>query len=398
VKLLRLPSYRASLLLSMVIAGCGGHSAPNATEPPAADGAARKAGAVPTQADEKRAADGAAVPADKSGAAGADAPEASAPVPIRTVRPVARKVSARVEAFGRAVLDPLVGRNVTLATVGEIRAVEVVTGQIVAAGQVLFRIAPDPTARLAGRQAETALTLAKAELARLTEQRAENMATTSQVDTARKAVEDAQAGVEAARQLGAAAAEDSLRAPIAGVVTNVAVNIGDRPAVGTAVAAIAPSRPGRVVLGIEPSDQRRVHTGDRVAVRAVQRGAETRAGRVAVVGASIDKDSHLVTVIAGLDPAKDDGGLLPGGAVEATIETAAIDAFVIPRTALVKDDTGSPGVFEVVDGKAHRVAVVIESDEGARVAVSGALDPARPIAATGAYELDDGAAVVETRP
>jgi RND family efflux transporter MFP subunit len=396
---LRLLSLSETLVLSVLLASCGGHATPKPAESAAAETAGPKAGAAPTGTAEKSvAAEGAAAPAAKASGPAEDATADSAPVPIKTVHPIARKVSAHVEAFGRAILDPLVGRTVTLATVGEIRAVEVVTGQTVAAGQVLFRVAPDPAARLAGRQAETALTLAKAEFARVSEQRADNLATATQVDTARKAVEDAEAGVDAARQLGAAAAEESVRAPIAGVVMNVAANVGDRPAVGTVVAAIAPSRPARVVLGIEPSDQRRVHSGDRVAIRAVQPGAEARPGRVAVVGASIDKDSHLVTVIASLEPAKDDGGLLAGGAVEATIETAAVDAFVIPRAALVKDDAGNPSVFEIVDGKAHRVAVVIEADEGARVAVSGALDPGRPVAATGAYELDDGSSVVETRP
>jgi hypothetical protein len=44
------------------------------------------------------------------------------------------------------------------------------------------------------------------------------------------------------------------------------------------------------------------------------------------------------------------------------------------------------------------VPVVVEVDDGSRVGVTGALDRTRPVATTGAYELEDGVAVAEQKP
>ena len=86
-----------------------------------------------------------------------------------------------------------------------------------------------------------------------------------------------------------------------------------------------------------------------------------------------------------------------GSAVEADIETHAVDAYSVPRAAVVRDDDGT-AVFEIVAGKAHRVPVVVEVDDGSHLGVSGPLDKTRPVVTTGAYELEDGVAVAEQKP
>jgi multidrug efflux pump subunit AcrA (membrane-fusion protein) len=187
-----------------------------------------------------------------------------------------------------------------------------------------------------------------------------------------------------------------LRAPADGIVTAVGASVGDRPAVGASLAVIAPANGARAVLGVEPGEARLVHAGDRVKLRPAQAGARERSGRVAVVGAAIDKETRLVSVSVALDQAGFED-YLAGVTVEGSIETRAIDAFSVPRSAVIKDDEGA-AVFEVAGGKAHRVAVVVEVDEGQRIGVSGALDRTRPIVTTGAYELADGVAVAEQKP
>ena len=86
--------------------------------------------------------------------------------------------------------------------------------------------------------------------------------------------------------------------------------------------------------------------------------------------------------------------LLADMAIEGRIEARQIEAFALPRSALIKDEEGL-AVFEIVAGKAHRVAVVLAAEDGARVGVSGALDPNRPVVSVGAYELAEG---VESEP
>jgi RND family efflux transporter MFP subunit len=324
---------------------------------------------------------------------GAAETEKAVTYPVVTVAPVPHSFRQVVRGYGAIRADARSALSVSMATVGVVRSVEVLPGERVKQGQPLFTVEPDPLAYLAYQQAVSAAKLARAEVARLTAQRADQLATDTQLESAQKALADAEAGVEAARRQGAAGGAEVLRAPVDGIVTALGAGIGDRPAVGATLAAIAPANAARVLLGIEPGEARLVHVGDRVTVRPVQTGPRERAGHVVVAGASLDKDTRLVSVAVALDQAGFDD-YLAGTAVEAAIETRAIDAFSVPRSAIVKDEEGT-AVFEVTGGKAHRVPVVIEVDEGARVGISGALDKARPVVTTGAYELQDGAAVAE---
>ena len=356
---------------------------------PAGDAAAPPAG---TAAAADGAGDKGGTPAAEAGAEG-DKP---ATYPVATSAPVPRSFRQVVHGYGLLQADARSAQSVTLATVGVVRGVDVLPGQRVAKGQALFTVEPDPLAYLAYRQAESAAKLARAEVARLRAERADQLATASQLETAEKVVADADSALEAARRQGAAAGAEVLRAPVDGIVGAIAAGIGDRPAVGTALTTITPAGAAAVTLGVEPGEARLVHGGDAVRVRVVQQGARERRGRVAVVGAALDKVSRLVTVSVVLDDKGFDDAPA-GSAVEADIETRAVDAFAVPRAAIVRDDAGTV-VFEVRDGKAHRVPVVIEVDDGARVGVTGALDRTRPVVTTGAYELEDGVAVAEQKP
>jgi membrane fusion protein, multidrug efflux system len=340
-----------------------------------------------------------AVPDGAEAAAGAPATSPageSATYPVATVAPTPRSFRQMVHGYGVLQADVRSARTVTMATVGAIRAVEVLPGQRVAKGQSLFAVEPDPLAHLAYQQAASAAKLARAEVARLSAQRTDNLATASQVETAEKALADAEAALAAARRQGAEADEVVLRAPIDGIVTALGVGIGDRPAVGAALATIAPANAAAVTLGVEPGEARLVHSGDAVKVRVVQLGARERSGRVTVVGAALDKTTRLVTVSVTLDETGFDDAPA-GSAVEADIATRVVEAFSVPRAAIVRDENGT-AVFEVRAGRAHRVPVIIEVDEGSRVGVSGALDRARPVVTTGAYELEDGVGIAEQKP
>jgi RND family efflux transporter MFP subunit len=322
--------------------------------------------------------------------------EQAAAYPVVTVAPAPRSFRQTVHGYGVLQADVRSAHAVTMATVGVVRTVEVLPGQRVAQGQALFRVEPDPLAFLAYQQAESGAKLARAEVVRLRAERDDRLATATQVETAEKALADAEAAVEAARRQGAAAGAEVLRAPMAGIVTALGAGVGDRPAVGAALATLAPLHGAAATLGVEPAEARLVHSGDAVKLRVVQLGARERSGHVTVVGAAIDKLTRLVTVsVAVDDPRFDDAPA--GSAVEAEIQTGAVDAFSLPRAAIVEDRDGT-GVFEVIGGKAHRVPVVIEVDDGSRVGVSGALDPARAVVTTGAYELEDGVAVAERKP
>lgn len=316
--------------------------------------------------------------------------------PVSLVRPLAKPMSPVVHGYGTLASDPHGQRSITAATMVEIEQIHVVPGQSVRRGQRLFTVASDPSSYLAYQQATTARRVADAELARLKAQLQDHIATLNQVETAEKALQDADAAVSAARRQLAGAPSEAVSAPIDGVVTAIPVAIGDRPAAGTPMATIAPSALSGITIGIEPAERTRVHVGDRATVKAVQVPGVTRTARVTVVGAALDKETRMVPVTLAFDgPASDD--LIAGLSVEAKIATRALATFVLPRTALIRDDEALV-VFEVLDGKAHRVPVELVHEEGAKVAVTGALSSTHSVVTIGSYELEDGAAVAEQKP
>jgi RND family efflux transporter MFP subunit len=316
--------------------------------------------------------------------------------PVSITHPVPRSVSRVVQGFGTIATDPQTQQVVTAATMVEVRAVHAAPGERVRRGQTLFTVAADPTALLGYQQALTARKLAAAELERLVVQRRDHLATATQVETAEKALADADAGLEAARQQGATAATLELTAPVDGIVSTIAVSTGDRPAAGATLATLAPVHPTRVVVGVEPGAQRLLHVGDVATVRLLPASESPLTARVSVVGSALDKDTRLVPVTLILDNASSHE-LLGGGAIEASIKTQPVAAYALPRAALVKDALGL-AVYEVGGGTAHRRPVTLVLDEGPRVSVLGALDAGRTVATTGAYELEDGVAVVEQSP
>lgn len=325
----------------------------------------------------------------------AEAQAAPLHYPVLTAPPVARAYAPKVRGLGTVRADARAARSVTAATVVLVSEVLVLPGASVSAGQPLLRVEADPQAYLGYRQALSAQALAAHEVERLTTERADNLATASQLETAEKALSDARAAVEAARRQGAGVGDSVIRAPLAGVVNAIAVAAGDRPAPGSVLMSVTPPVT-RVTLGIEPEHRGLVRVGDRVRLTTIPADGGPRTGRVATVGAALDPESRLVPVSVALDPASGPA-LLVGVALEGVIETRSVPAFSVPRAALVRDDSGV-GVFEIAGGKAHRVAVAIVGDEGARVSVTGNLDATRPLATLGAYELEDGVAVEVRRP
>ena len=312
---------------------------------------------------------------------------------VKTVHPLARMVSQVITGVGTYGQDALAQRSISSGTAVEVIAIHVAPGEQVRRQQGLLTVAADPNAYLVYQQALSARTLANAELERLTIQQRDHLATLAQVETAAKALSDADAGVEAARRLGSGAVTEELRAPVDGIVTAINTSVGDRPAAGSALVTLSPLTLTRITVGVEPGAQRLLHTGDHASLRTVPASQQDISARVVVVGASLDKDTRLVPITLAIDEAANKG-LLPGAMVEARIKTVPVKALTVPRTALVKDEQGL-GVFEIVAGQAHRVSVTLLTDDGPTVSVLGTLDPAHTIVTIGAYELEDGAMVTE---
>lgn len=321
-----------------------------------------------------------------SGAGGTDtAPPA---VDVGAVMPTRQTFHTRVAAFGELAADSRNALSLSLPQAGEVVATEVVAGRRVERGAPLLKLATDPATRSVYLQAQTALKVARNDLTRTERLYGEKLATNAQLDSARKALADAEAALAAQTQLGGAQATTVLRAPADGVVTALEVQRGQRVAAGTPLIRFAPQAALAAQLGVEPEASTMLHTGMPVAVHPVYaaHGTPPLHGTIAMVGDAVNPQTHLVDVVATLDGR---ASLAAGTALSAIIDTSDFEAWAVPRGALQSDAEGDY-LFQIEHGKAKRVGVKVLAPDGSPIGVEGALDPHAPVITLGSYEVSEG--------
>ncbi|MBQ4856080.1 efflux RND transporter periplasmic adaptor subunit [Rhodanobacter sp. B2A1Ga4] len=315
-------------------------------------------------------------------------------VAVTTATPVQQTFHDTVEAWGVAVGDPQHARAISLAHGGQVVALQVAAGQSVRRGQPLLTIAPDPVARSAYRQAQSALELASGELQRTEQLAAQRLATQSQLASARKAQADAQAALEAQRALGGGSAQETVNAPADGVVGTLSVGLGERFAANAPLLGFTPVHALVAQLGVQPEDGARLHAGMPVQLRSVYGNQAAFVGSLRMIGQSVDPQTHLLGAQVEL-PAEAGAALVAGAALDAQIRTADVTAWAVPRSAVLHDERGDY-LFQLEHGHAKRVDVTLRSPAGDPVGVQGPLDAQAKVIVLGVYELADGDAVRES--
>jgi RND family efflux transporter MFP subunit len=318
--------------------------------------------------------------------AGADTPPAAALVGVASVR--ATTVRETVKAYG-----VIAGSAQASHTVAAPRGVIVVRllvgpGQPVAAGAPLLELASTPAAELAYRQATDATAFAGRDLERVQRLFDQRLAASDQLGAARKALGDAKAALAAQTATGAGGGRQTLASPFAGVVGAVTVTVGEHVAADAPLMTIIGTGGLVAQLGVEPTKAGRLATGQAVSVASAFDPARHAEARLAVVGRQVDPTTRLVTVTA----PSPDAGLPLGAAVQGEITVASHPGLLVPRAAVVFDESGAH-VFAIQGAKAHQVAVTTGADQGADVEVIGALRAGEAVAVAGAYQLQDGARV-----
>jgi RND family efflux transporter MFP subunit len=293
-----------------------------------------------------------------------------------------------VVAWGSS--DPLYPITVNLPHGGQVTDLNVASGQAVKRGYRLLTVRPDPAARSAFLQAQNAANAAAGELKRTEQLAAERLATQSQLASARKALADARAALEAQRALGGDKPKEAVDAPLDGVVTTLNVQLGERFAANAPLLTFTPANTLLAQLGVQPQDGAKLRVGMPVQLHVVFADGKEIPAHLSMVGKSIDPRSHLLPVLADV-PAT---GTTPiaGTALAATIQTADYKAWAVPRGAVLHDEKGDY-LFVDDHGKARRVAVTLRHPDGDTVGVQGALDAKSQVIVLGVYELSDGDAV-----
>jgi membrane fusion protein (multidrug efflux system) len=294
-------------------------------------------------------------------------------------------------AFGDVTTGKVVG--ISFPRAGQVSQLLVIVGQRVKTGTPLAALTSDPVAQTSYIQASNAVKFAQADLERTQQLFTLQLATQAQVDTARKTLQDAEANLTAQKKLGGDLGVATVTAPFDGVVTALAVAQGDRIQPGATILQLGHMDALRVQLGIEPSQSRLVRTGMPVTLSPVQSQDQTINAKINEVQDMVDAKTQLINAVTIL-PTNAANFLVPGTHAQGIIQVGQHEAFVAPRQAVLVDDNGAY-IFQVVQGKAHRVNVTKGTENQNLVGIEGRFDPKNPVVVLGNYELQEGMKVRE---
>ena len=322
------------------------------------------------------------------------APENTARSVLIRSEPLLKKTMGKnLTAYGSVMPSTGAAENISFPRAGQIARLYVSAGQTVKRGQALLEFATDSNAAVLYHQAETAAVFARGELKRIEDLTSHQLATQSQLAAAKKAMQDAEANLAAQESIGAGAAIQKVSASFDGVVSQLTVQQGDRVAAGAFVMQLSRAGQLRATLGIEPEDIALLRPGMQVAVSSVFGNQAPILSRLLQIHGIINPLTHLVDIEVELQAE----GFLAGMPVRGVIVLDKHESWVVPRSAVLRDEQGS-FLFQVKNGHAARVPVTIEAENGDSVAVSGALDHSLRVVVSGNYELQDGMKTRESNP
>lgn len=294
----------------------------------------------------------------------------------------ARSVSAT------GTIEPIRAVGINSQLSGALTSVNVEEGNAVQAGAVL--------ARLDSREVQAQLASAEAslELARRTAQRSEQLRE-QQIVTAAEYDRD-QAALTAAvatrDQLKTRLGYATIRAPIAGVITEKLVETGDVVSTQTPMFTIADRSTLVVRVQISELDVTALNTGDLVEVLVDAHPDRTFRGRIRRVFPSANPESRLVPVEVALTGG--DARILTIGFLARTRFQLAPreNVLMIPATALI-ETVGQPAVYLLRGTTVTRRTVERGEAYQGRVEVRNGIDVGDSVVVAGQNNLRDGATV-----
>jgi len=325
----------------------------------------------------------------------ASAQETASSVSVQLAPLAKSTLATKLTGYGVVAASPDQETSIALPRAGRVARLLVLPGQQVNRGDLLFEFTTAPADNLSYQQANTAVVYAREELKRNEELFEQQLITSSQLATAKKSLVDAEASLQALNRISAGNVVDKVTAAYAGIVTTIASAQGDFLAAGTAILKLARQGELNVQIGIEPEQAQHLKIGMPVSITSLFDQAQAIPSKIAAIHALINPQTRLVDIVLKLEAAQ--GKLLLGSHVRGDILLPVANSWVVPRSAVLNDASGSY-VFQVQADKAKRIAVSKGVDDGQRVAVSGALDSRLPIVVLGNYELEDGMAVREVHP
>jgi membrane fusion protein, multidrug efflux system len=347
----------------------------------------------------------------------AAAPRASAQqptaVPVGTLPAELRPITQATEFVGR--VEAMERVEIRARVTGFLQDVLFTEGNIVKAGDVLYRIEPD-TFQAAVQQAQGALYEAQGKFANATAQRARTQELTK-TDAASKALLDVRVADEKSAQGDVVIADANLKtanvnlgyteitAPITGEVGRTKYTKGNVVGPDSGPLTVIVSRdPMYVTFPVSQreflhvqEDAARKQGSDRgqqfaVRIRFSDNSTYDQVGRINFVDVTVDRATDTVLVRATFPNPK--GRLIDGQLVRVAVESDKPEEKVlVPQTALIVDQQGVY-VFVVADGKATVQRVKLGGESGPYAIVTDGLKGGEQVVVQGMEGLRPGSPVV----
>ncbi len=314
-------------------------------------------------------------------------------VAVKTAVVTEKSIGETLIAYGILDPDPDQVLSLSLPHAGLINRVWVRLGQRVKSGDKLLEVVTAPEARMQYLQAQSAVDFARRELKRTQRLLEEQLTTKAKVDAARKALGDARASLEALRKRGLDLAEETLLAPMDGIITQLDVAQGQRVQADTTAMLIAAEKRLIARLGVEAEDLGFLESGTPVTITSVFVPEVRVKSKIREIHAMINPATHLVEVLAPI-PEDQIDHLILGSRIIGHIHLPVHPALMVPRSAVLGDDADA-FVYIVREGKAHKINVQVGLEQNEEIEVSGNIKVGDSVVVLGNYELSEGATVRE---
>ncbi len=343
----------------------------------------------------------------------ASAQQPPAAIPVGTAAAELRPITQSTEFVGR--VEAVERVEIRARVTGFLQEVLFKEGDIVKAGDVLYRIEPD-TFQAAVQQAQGALYEAQGKFANATAQRARTQELTK-TDAASKALLDVRIADEKSAQGDVVIADANLKtanvnlgyteitAPITGEVGRTKLTKGNVVGPDSGPLTVIVSRDPMYVtfpvsqrefLHVQENADRKVgaERGQAFAVRISFSDGSTydQTGRINFVDVTVDRATDTVLVRASFPNPR--GRLIDGQLVRVAVESDKPEEKVlIPQTALIVDQQGTY-VFVVADGKAAVQRIKVGGMSGPYSIVDDGLKGGEQVVVQGMESLRPGTPVI----
>jgi membrane fusion protein (multidrug efflux system) len=188
----------------------------------------------------------------------------------------------------------------------------------------------------------------------------------------------------------AAKAAVELSVPINGIVTDIAVNVGDQVPLGVPIATVANIDKMRLVIFVGSDEVGKMHVGQ--GAKVLINSDNPMAGKIIEVSKSADPDTRLFRVELGITNA--DRYLKPGMFARAEVVIDEIDSVLTVSNRSLFSEEGIFKVYIIQNDTAYVKSIETGATDGTRTQVVSGLEEGAQVVTVGKSSLRDGTPVM----